>query len=383
TSVAIACIQGRHSQNCAALVCAQLSDQRPWPSTDLELLRGIGDQVATALDQAALYSQAQTAAHQAEERAQELACALKNLKATQTHLIQAEKMSGLGQMVAGIAHEVNNPVAFIHGNITYANQYLQDLLKIVDAYGVDYPQPPPAVQAVQQELDVDVEFLRQDFEKLLKSMQIGADRIRQIVLSLKNFARFDRAGMKPMDLHEGIEDSLMILQHRLKATAKTPAVKVERHYANVPTVVCHGGQLNQVFMNILTNAIDSLEEKFSRSPTAAAPDDAETAANAEAGILTITTQVFETGDAVPDLAPEARRLDGPSIRVCIQDNGEGIPAAMQEQLFDPFFTTKPVGQGTGLGLAIAYQIVVEHHQGKIWCDSQEGQGSTFFVEIPL
>ena len=462
TSVAIACVEGHQSQNCAALVCAQLGDHRPWPGTDLELLRGIGDQVATALDQAALYAQAQSAAHQAEDRAQELAQALNDLKATQTHLIQAEKMSGLGQMVAGIAHEVNNPVAFIHGNLTYASQYLQDLLGVVDAYQTSYPEAPPAVQSLYQHVDVD--FLRRDFDKLLSSMQIGAERIRKIVLSLKNFARFDRAGMKPVDLHEGLDDSLMILQHRLKPHSTFAGVTVVREYGPLPPVVCHGGQLNQVFMNILSNAIDALEDR-SRAQRVASPptasdrsspmtsgQDSSQSSGDWTGMITITTRLLEsprrksdpsshpmsndirsdavssdqtginllegdvpdhvTGssnigispvvapsadhspnasphspdseiDSVPSLMPPINVVPYPKIQVCIRDNGDGIPATVQEQLFDPFFTTKPVGQGTGLGLAIAYQIVVENHQGQIWCDSTLGQGAEFFVEIPL
>lgn len=390
TSVAIACIQGRQNNNCAALVCAQLKDNRPWPGTDLELLRGIGDQVATALDQAALYTQAQAAAWQAEERARELTEALDDLKATQTHLIQAEKMSGLGQMVAGIAHEVNNPVAFIHGNLTYASEYLQDLLGVVDAYESSCPEPPPAVAEIQQ--DLDVAFLRKDFEKLLASMQLGAERIRQIVLSLKNFARFDRAGMKPMDLHEGLEDSLMILQHRLKASETFGGVTVVRDYGELPPLVCHGGQLNQVFMNILSNAIDALEDKARShlNPSALSAGAHET--RPWTGTLTIATKLLgametEADDdntaETPAEVPPSPQVPCPRIRVCIRDNGGGIPKDVRDQLFDPFFTTKPVGQGTGLGLAIAYQIVVEHHQGKIWCDSTLGDGSAFFVEIPL
>ncbi|MEM6501533.1 MAG: ATP-binding protein [Cyanobacteria bacterium P01_C01_bin.89] len=393
TSVAIACVQGRESKNCAALVCAQLGDNRPWPGTDLELLRGIGDQVATALDQAALYAQAKGAARQAEERAGELAQALKNLKSTQTHLIQAEKMSGLGQMVAGIAHEVNNPVAFIHGNLTYASQYLQELSEVVDAYQESYPETPAAVQEIYDHLDVN--FLRKDFAKLLNSMQIGAERIRQIVLSLKNFARFDRAGMTPMDLHEGLDDSLMILQHRLKATPKFCGVTVVRDYAQLPVVPCHGGQLNQVFMNILSNAVDALEDHYlaERRRYGRNPD--------WTGEIAIATQLLnqapeqspnqapeEISDQDPDpgaprLATNAAVVPYPKVQVCIRDNGTGIPKAVRDQLFDPFFTTKPVGQGTGLGLAIAYQIVVENHQGRIWCESAPEEGSAFFVEIPL
>ncbi|MEM9772210.1 MAG: ATP-binding protein [Cyanobacteria bacterium P01_D01_bin.73] len=421
TSVAIACIQGRESNNCAALVCAQLGDHRPWPASDLELLRGIGDQVATALDQAALYAQAKGAARQAQDRAKELSQALKNLKSTQTHLIQAEKMSGLGQMVAGIAHEVNNPVAFIHGNLTYASQYLQELSDVVDAYEAACPEPPAAIAEIQDRLDIN--FLRQDFGKLLDSMQIGAERIRQIVLSLKNFARFDRAGMTPMELREGIEDSLMILQHRLKATPTFGGIAIVRDYAKLPPVVCHGGQLNQVFMNILSNAIEALEDQYKTQCKGQGNSVGWT------GQIAITTRLFETasdemdGDPhAPDLhtteelkiqealqaaqlaeqetqrnstqtadepesgsygSPPVRVVPCPKIQVCIRDNGTGIPKDVRDQLFDPFFTTKPVGQGTGLGLAIAYQIVVENHQGQIWCQSESGRGSAFFVEIPL
>ncbi|MEG4284701.1 ATP-binding protein [Microcoleus sp. A006_D1] len=270
----------------------------------------------------------------------------KELKQTQSQLIQTEKMSSLGQMVAGIAHEINNPVNFIGGNIDHANQYIQDLAGLVTLYQEYYPNPPDAI--LERIEDIELEFLREDLPKTLCSMKMGADRIREIVVSMRNFSRLDDGKMKAADIHEGIDSTLVILNHRLKQ-----GIQIIKEYGNLPLVECYGSQLNQVFMNVIGNAIDALEEvkKADKefSPT-----------------IWISTEV---------MADKA-------VTVKIRDNGPGIAAASAQQIFDPFFTTKSIGKGTGLGLAISYQIVAKH-QGKIEMNSEIGQGTEFAITLPV
>jgi two-component system NtrC family sensor kinase len=268
------------------------------------------------------------------------------LKQTQSQLIQTEKMSSLGQMVAGIAHEINNPVNFIGGNIDYANQYIQDLTDLVTLYQEYYPNPPDAI--VERIEDIELEFLREDLPKTLSSMKMGADRIHEIVVSMRNFSRSDDGNMKSADIHEGIDSTLVILNHRLKQ-----GIQVIKQYGKLPAVECSPAQLNQVFMNVIGNAIDALEEvkkgDKGYSPT-----------------IWISTEV--TADN--------------TVTVKIRDNGPGIAAGCAQQIFDPFFTTKSIGKGTGLGLAISYQIVAKHH-GKIEVNSQIGQGTEFVITLPV
>ena len=268
------------------------------------------------------------------------------LKHTQSQLIQTEKMSSLGQMVAGIAHEINNPVNFIGGNIDYANQYIQDLADLVTLYQEYYPNPPDAI--IQHIEDIELEFLREDLPKTLSSMKMGADRIHEIVVSMRNFSRSDDGNMKSADIHEGIDSTLVILNHRLKQ-----GIQVIKQYGKLPAVECSPAQLNQVFMNVIGNAIDALEEvkkgDKEYSPT-----------------IWISTEV--TADN--------------TVTVKIRDNGPGIAPGCAQQIFDPFFTTKSIGKGTGLGLAISYQIVAKHH-GKIEVNSQIGQGTEFMITLPV
>jgi signal transduction histidine kinase len=268
------------------------------------------------------------------------------LKQTQSQLIQTEKMSSLGQMVAGIAHEINNPVNFIGGNIDYANKYIQDLADLVTLYQEYYPNPPDAI--LERIEDIELEFLREDLPKTLSSMKMGADRIHEIVVSMRNFSRSDDGKMKSADIHEGIDSTLVILNHRLKQ-----GIQVIKQYGKLPAVECSPAQLNQVFMNVIGNAIDALEEvkkgDKGYSPT-----------------IWISTEV--TADN--------------TVTVKIRDNGPGIAAACAQQIFDPFFTTKSIGKGTGLGLAISYQIVAKHH-GKIEVNSQIGQGTEFVITLPV
>lgn len=305
--------------------------------------------------------QAEIALQQSEaqlrQRAQQLKQTLQQLRSTQAQLIQTEKMSSLGQLVAGIAHEINNPINFIHGNVTPANEYSEDLLRLLRLYQHHYPNPHPDITA--EASAIDLEFLMVDLPKLLESMKVGTARIKQIVLSLRNFSRMDESDMKVVNIHDGIESTLLILQHRLKEKSDKCRVQVVKEYGDLPLVECYAGQLNQVFMNIIANAIDVLEEQDRHHP----PEEM----CQYPGVITIRTECLSESRVV----------------IRIQDNGLGIPKSVRQRLFDPFFTTKPVGQGTGLGLSISYQIVVEKHQGVLKCFSEPGQGSEFWIEIPI
>jgi PAS domain S-box-containing protein len=297
-----------------------------------------------------------------------LEATLQELQMTQAHLIQQEKMSSLGQLVAGVAHEINNPVSFIYCNIEFANRYSQDLMNLLQLYTKYYSQPEPEIQSLIDAIDLD--FVMEDMPKMLSSMKIGAERIQQIVLSLKNFSRHDQVEKKFINIHEGIDSTLLILQNRLKSSSGHPGIKVIKEYGDIPAVECFGGQLNQVFMNILSNAIDALEEqgiggwglgirKLSPSPI---PNH-----QSPIPMIRICTQVKDNGYVV----------------IRIADNGLGMSEQVCRSLFDPFFTTKPPGKGTGLGLWISYEIVVQRHGGKLTCISEPGKGAEFVIEIPI
>ncbi len=290
------------------------------------------------------------------QKSHELTIALSTLKKTQSQLIQTEKMSSLGQLVAGVAHEINNPVNFIHGNINYAQQYIYDLLDLVKLYQKYYGDYDVEIKEKIEE--IDLEFMLTDLPKLLESMKIGTDRIREIVLSLKNFSRLDEADMKPVNIHDGIESTLLILHNHFKNKQGKGTIELIKEYGKLPQVECYAGQLNQVFMNIIANAIDAIEDSFRTGYLKVHKDD---------GIIKIKTEIS----------------DHNSVIIRISDNGKGMSEEVKNRLFDPFFTTKPVGKGTGLGLSISYSIVVEKHGGNINCESEIGKGTEFVIEIPI
>ncbi|HEY9650763.1 MAG TPA: ATP-binding protein, partial [Coleofasciculaceae cyanobacterium] len=310
-------------------------------------------QLAIAIDQAELYAQTRTAADLATAQAEQLKQALHDLQSYQAQLVQTEKMSTLGTLIAGVAHEINNPTSFIYGNLHYANEYIKDLIELVHLYQKHYPDPNPEIRSHSEAIELD--FLIEDLPKILGSMETGAERIRHLVLSLRNFSRRDQSHMQPVNLHDGIESTLLILQNRLKANGDFPGIEVIKEYGELPPVECYPSQLNQVFMNLLGNAIDALDELRANSHLDIIPT------------IWISTEVSSSNQ----------------VTIQISDNGPGITEEAQLQLFDPFFTTKPVGKGTGLGLSISYQIVVEKHKGSLQCKSMLGKGTQFSIEIPI
>ncbi len=333
-----------------AIAMGRIDARSPWTQDNIELLQDVANQIAIAIYQSQLYRESQ-------QKTEELALAYRELQQTQTRLIQAEKMSSLGELVAGIAHEINNPVSFIYGNLQPAANYATDLIQLVALYQKHYPQPPQEIADFQKA--IDLEYLVSDFHKLLKSMNNGAVRISNIVKSLRTFSRLDEADLKKIDIHENLESTLVILQSRLNGRAGKPEIMLAKNYGELPLVKCYGGLLNQVFMNLLVNAIDAIEERRSSLEPAQQLD--------YVGWITITTCIMSENQ----------------VLISIRDNGLGMSPEVQAKIFDPFFTTKPVGKGTGMGLAISYQIITEYHHGNLRCISTLGQGTEFAIELPL
>jgi signal transduction histidine kinase len=358
------------------------NDDRFTPKVDeLEILAQAFNQMTEQLHESfnALEQSNEALEQRVDERTANLTDALQTLRNTQLQLIQTEKLSSLGQLVAGIAHEINNPINFIYGNTGYARAYIQDLLHVLQVYRQEYPQPTPAVQQVSEAIDLD--FLIEDLQNILQSMHVGAERIREIVLALKNFSRLNQAEKKLADIHEGIEASLFILQHRLESEQAKAKINVIKDYGEIPLVDCYPGQLNQVFMNLLSNAIDALENR-AENPQSVNGQRYEPDQRDRPDVLLEHTRTTATLDFVPTIWIHTAISDRHSILINIADNGIGIDEATLPKLFDPFFTTKPVGKGTGLGLAISYQIVVEKHSGHLTCTSSTHK-TEFIVEIPL
>jgi PAS domain S-box-containing protein len=333
------------------LIAQECQGPRRWSGSEIELLLSLAGQVGVAISQSDLYYQATRNASQAQEQAKKLEAILLELQRTQAQLVQTEKMSSLGQLVAGVAHEINNPVSFIDGNLSYAAEYAQDLLALVSLYQTHYPEPDRAIQTLRRR--IDLAFLATDFPKLLDSMRVGVDRIKSIVTSLRTFSRMDEAEIKPVDIHEGLNSTLMILQNRLKAHGDRPEIAVDLAYGNLPPVECYAGQLNQVFMNLLSNAIDAVEE-----------------------------QMATVADYTPAITIRTAVVATDRISITIADNGPGIPLDKQTRIFEPFYTTKPVGKGTGIGLSISYQIISDRHHGTFTCQSAPGEGTAFTLTIP-
>jgi GAF domain-containing protein len=324
------------------LLCVHECDQaREWKTEEIQFIKQIADQLGIALQQSALLAKT-------TEQSEQLTQTIQELQQTQLQVIQSEKMAGLGQLVAGVAHEINNPINFIHGNLSHTEDYIQALLKLLELYQQQFEATPAIETAIEE---ADLSFLRQDLPKVLQSMQVGTERIREIVLSLRNFSRLDEAEFKTVDIHDGIESTLMILAHRFKGNGSDARIEIQRDYDVLPLVECYAGQLNQVFMNILANALDALEE----------------CPSGHQGLIRLWTE--KVGDD--------------HIAIHIMDNGGGIPEAIQPRLFDPFFTTKEVGKGTGLGLSISYQIVTEKHGGKLTCYATPGESTEFVIELPI
>ncbi|MFP4123530.1 hybrid sensor histidine kinase/response regulator [Coleofasciculus sp.] len=313
--------------------------------------------------EAALQTLTQELEQRVEERTNQLAQALNNWQQAQAMLVQSEKMSSLGQMLAGVAHEINNPITSIHGNLSCASEYSRDLLKLLQIYAQHYPNPVPEIQDKSQKIDTD--FLVKDLPKTFKSMELGIERICQIIKSLRNISRLDAGEMMMVDLHEGLESTLVLLQHRIKPTGKHLGIQVIKEYGKLPPIECYPGRLSQVFMNILANAIDALEEAEFRKQ------------NSE------TISESDTTPAPPTIWIRTRVIDNQRVEIRISDNGPGIPEEIQEKLFHAFFTTKPFGKGTGLGLSISHEIVVEKHRGQLRCVSHPGEGAEFIIELPI
>ncbi|MBW4626359.1 MAG: response regulator [Brasilonema octagenarum HA4186-MV1] len=342
--------------------------------------------------------------------------ALDDLKAAQVKQIQNEKMVALGQLVAGIAHEVNNPISFIYGNLEYVGQYMQELVGVISLYQQEYPHSTPKIEQIVQEIDLN--FLMCDLKNLLGAMNRGADRIRHIVLALQKFSRVDEAQMKSVNIHEGIDSTLVMLQHRLKETTyRCPIVVVKEYDDNLPPVTCYASELNQVFLHILNNAIDALEStqahskwkmsscsggQMNTSLSSASHPKFHRIGEDEHKLCDQDICQWEDGqkirplhftnspthDVSSTICPPVIRIrtelaDDNTVKISITDNGFGMDESVRSRTFDPFFTTKPVGKGSGLGLAISHQIVVQKHQGQISCNSLPGEGAEFIIEIPV
>ena len=337
------------------LIAHHCAEPRQWQQAEIELLQSLAGQFGVAIQQGELHTQTQRSAAIAQQQAQQLEVALENLKQAQSQLIQTEKMSSLGRMVAGIAHEINNPVTFIYGNLDHLKQYYSDLTGLIALYQQHFPTPPPAI--VQHMEAIELDYLLEDLDHVLRSVEVGSVRIKDIITSLRRFSRLDEAEKKAVDIHEGIDSTLLILQPHFKAMSNFFEIQIVKEYGHLPLVECYPSQLNQVFMNLIDNAIDALNHQT------------ETAGCQQIDVLPCIKIRTQTNHN--------------QVVIAISDNGPGIPKANQARLFDPFFTTKPVGEGTGLGLSISHKIVTERHGGCLTVLSTPGNGTEFRVAIPL
>ncbi|MBD2534851.1 response regulator [Nostoc flagelliforme FACHB-838] len=310
--------------------------------------------IERTIAETALQKLTQELEHRVIERTQELSKALYKLQKTQVQLVQTEKLATLGQLAAGLAHEINNPVNFIHANLFHVNDYAQSLVELLKLYQNQFPHATPEIIAKAKE--IDIQYLLEDLPKILFSMEIGTERISGIVNSFRNFCRHDEAEVKLVDIHEGLESTLMILHRHLKPTPDQREIQVVKEYGSLPKVECYPGKMNQVFMNILSNAIDAIREGMENLHSCI-----------QSPMIWINTKVQGSD----------------RIAIKIADNGLGIPENIQKRVFDPFFTTKPAGKGTGLGMSISHQIVTELHHGSLQCISAPRKGAEFVIEIPI
>ncbi len=339
-----------NSGDIGILLCA-CNHKRSWTQEEIELIKQIKEQLIIALSQAQLYNEARTNAEQAQQ-------ALQDLQQAQTQLVQSEKMSTLGNLVAGVAHEINNPVGFINGNLHHAEEYIQDLVNHLKLYHQHYPEPELEIEENAETIDLD--YLLEDLPKIINSMKLGTDRIRNISTSLRTFSRADTDKKTSFDIHAGIDSTILILKHRLKANEERPEIEIIKEYTTLPQVECFPGQLNQVFMNLLANAIDAFDDY-----------------NQGRSFQEIQEQPNQIHIYTEELADENQ------VAIHIKDNGPGMSEDIKARIFDHLFTTKGVGNGTGLGLSISKQIVEEKHQGSLECISTVNQGTEFIIKIPV
>ncbi len=318
-------------------------------------LESEAEQDAVDANLAKLYQQSREAATATAERAKQLEITLRELQKAQEMLIQSEKLSNLGLMVAELVHEIKNPVNFIYGNVSHIRGYTEDLLSCLRLYQECYPYPHPKLE--KHLAAVELDFLLEDLPKILDSMQVGAENLRELVLSLKDFSRMDSRDMTPVSIHEGLDNILLILQHRLKGAGGKGSIEVVKEYGELPLVECYPNQVNQVFMNVVSNAIEALEEMQGKGEGAQS--------------------------TTPTIAIRTEMLNSDYVAVRISDNGPGMTDEVRHQLFAPFFTTKGAGKGTGLGLSISFQIVVQKHRGLMWCVSEPGEGTEFWIKLPI
>ena len=337
------------TQRVGILINTYHFSQHDWTHCEIEFLQAVAAQLSIAISQAELYQKSL-------DQSQQLQQTLLELQKSQAQIIQNEKMSSLGHLVAGIAHEINNPVNFIHGNLVHTRNYTQDLLTLVSLYQETYPTANSAI--AQHIEEIDLGFIQNDFPKILGSMEMGTGRIREIVTSLRNFSRLDEASIKSVDIHQGIDSTLLILQHRMKGTEDRRPISIEKNYGELPLIECMAGQLNQVFLNILVNAIDALDEQRLH----------QTLQQQEQRPSCIKINTVRTNDR--------------EILIVIQNNGPSIPKAIQSKIFDPFFTTKSVGKGTGMGMSISYQIITKKHNGQISVQS-DAHRTVFSLTLPI
>lgn len=334
------------------LAAYQNSGPRQWQENEIQLLVQVAEQLGIALKQAEYVRTIQ-------KQATELNETLRQLKQSQAQLVQGEKMASLGQLVAGIAHEINNPINFIHANLPYIETYVSDLLTLIHSEPKNKTVSKSDALLVHDR-EIDLEFILEDLPKIITSMSLGSARIREIVLSLRNFSRLDESGLKRIDLHEGIESTLVILNYQLAASSEHPKIDIIKDYGNISAVECDPAQINQVFLAILTNAIESIKEAYRTEKMGA---DGFT----QLPQIWISTQMNQQNQAV----------------IRIRDNGLGVEESHQTKIFDHFFTTKPAGKGTGLGLAIARQIVENNHEGTLTLDTSQAQGAAFIIQLPI